>query len=91
MTLFNSFIALQSLDSLSEEILPFLFNTSSPGNNFKKSDFDNPLLKSINLSTLQQDTVCASLTLMHNLLMDAQVQALVLLIFQELTPSIPVG
>nr|CAB3257978.1 kazrin [Phallusia mammillata] len=65
--------ALQSLDSLSEQILQFIFSSSLNSTNRKNvSDLTNSVLDHSALLPQQRDALHASLTLMRGLLMDAQ-------------------
>jgi len=61
---------LQSLDSLSEQILQFIFASTS-GNLKQVGNIDRKLIP---LLPQQGDALYASLTLMRGLLMDAQVR-----------------
>lgn len=70
------YTALQSLDSLNEQILQFIFSSSLASNTGSGgvvsgliSSFDNDALL-----PKQRDALTASLTLMRRLLMDAQVR-----------------
>lgn len=69
--------ALQSLDSLNEQILQFIFSTSLASSQSRYGNSKNiPIKQAFEDDLLlpqQRDALRASLTLMRRLLMDAQV------------------